>query len=184
MCIRDSSTRISKRGCYDNDYYGEVLGKKRDISEVVCHNCKVKGHYPNKYPAKKPLPGDSTTKWFSLHKTRSHSDNECMGQQATPQSLPPGSALPATISPATEACSFTFVASSSFSSIKKVGLQLLVDSGCSSHMVDPVMIPNADQHLREYQALQPPKIIEVTQPLELVYTDLSGTISPASGAGN
>ena len=26
--------------------------------------------------------------------------------------------------------------------------------------------------------------IEVTQPLELVYTDLSGPISPASGAGN
>ena len=31
-----------------------------------------------------------------------------------------------------------------------------------------------------------PKVarIEVTQPLELVYTDLSGPISPASGAGN
>ena len=27
-------------------------------------------------------------------------------------------------------------------------------------------------------------LIEVTQPLELVYTDLSGPISPASGAGN
>ena len=26
-------------------------------------------------------------------------------------------------------------------------------------------------------------LIEVTQPLELVYTDLSGPISPASGAG-
>ena len=97
---------------------------------------------------------------------------------------PPVSALPATLFPATETCLFTFVASSSFSSIKKGGLQLLVDTGCSPHMVDPDMIPNADQHLREYQALQPPKIIEVTQPLELVYTDLSGTISPASGAGN
>ncbi|CAN0596657.1 unnamed protein product, partial [Laminaria digitata] len=27
-------------------------------------------------------------------------------------------------------------------------------------------------------------LIDVTQPLELVYTDLSGPISPASGAGN
>ena len=63
-------------------------GKKRDVSEVVCHNCKVKGHYANKYPAKKPLPGDTTTKWCSLHKTRSHSDNECMTQKATPQSPP------------------------------------------------------------------------------------------------
>ena len=26
-------------------------------------------------------------------------------------------------------------------------------------MIDPDMIPNADQHLREYQALQPPKIV-------------------------
>ena len=53
-------------------------GKTRDISEVVCHNCKVKGQYANKCPAKKPLPGDTTTKWCSLHKTWSHSDNECM----------------------------------------------------------------------------------------------------------
>ena len=37
-------------------------GKTRDISEVVCYNYKVKGHYANKYPAKKPLPGDTTTK--------------------------------------------------------------------------------------------------------------------------
>ena len=75
-------------------------GKTRDISEVVCHNCKVKGQYANKCPAKKPLPGDTTTKLCSLHKTRLHSDNECMAQQATPQSRPPVSALPVTISPA------------------------------------------------------------------------------------
>ena len=37
-------------------------GKKRDVSEVVCHNCKVKGHYAKKCPGKKPLPGDTTTK--------------------------------------------------------------------------------------------------------------------------
>ena len=117
-------------------------GKKRYISEVVCHNCKVKGHYANKCPAKKPLPEDDTTKWCSLHKPWSHSDNECMAQQATPQSPPPVSALPATISPATETCPTPFVASSSFSSIKKMGLQLLVDSGCSPHMVDPAIIPN------------------------------------------
>ena len=35
---------------------------KKYIREVVCHNCKVKGHYANKCPAKKPLPGDTTTK--------------------------------------------------------------------------------------------------------------------------
>ena len=51
------------------------------------------------------------------------------------------------------------MASSSFSAIKKSGLQVLVDSGCSSNMVDPEMIPNAGQHLREYQALQPPKVV-------------------------
>ena len=71
--------------------------KNRDIGEVVCHNCKAKGHYANKCPAKKPLPGDTTTKWCSLHKTRSHSDNECMAQQATPQSRHPVSALLSTV---------------------------------------------------------------------------------------
>ena len=145
-------------------------GKNRDISEVICHNRKVKGHYANKCPAKKRLPGDTTTKWYALHKTRSHSDNECISQQATPKPLPPVSALPATISPATETCSFTMVASSSFSSTKKGGLQLLVDSGCSYHMVDPEMIPIADQHLREYQALQPPKIVYGTGSHELLTT--------------
>ena len=58
--------------------------------------------------------------------------------------------------PLPETCSFAFVASSSFLSVKKGGLQLLVDSGCSCHMVDPEMIPNVDQNLCEYQALQPP----------------------------
>ena len=64
-------------------------GKKRDISEVVFHSCKVKGHCAIKCRAKKPLPWDTTTKWCSLHKTRSYSDKECTAQQATPQSLPP-----------------------------------------------------------------------------------------------
>ena len=172
---------ISKRSCYDNGYYGKALGQEARLSEVVCYNCKVKGHYANKCPAKKPLPGDATTKWCSLHKTRSHSDNECMAQQATPQSTPPVSALPATISPATETCSFTFVASSSFSSIKKGGLQLLVDSGCSSHMVDPEMIPNADQHLREFQALRPPKIFYGAGSHELLAT---GTAKLTIGVEN
>ena len=53
-------------------------GKKRDRSEVVCHSCGIKGHHANKCPAKKLLPGDTTTKWGSLHKTRSHSHDECM----------------------------------------------------------------------------------------------------------
>ena len=59
--------------------------------------------------------------------------------------------------PLPETCSFTFVASSSFSSIKNGGLQLLVDSGCPSRMDDPEMIPNADQNLGEYSELHPPK---------------------------
>ena len=35
-------------------------GKKRDIGDVVSHNCKVKGHYANKNVR---LPGDTTTGW-------------------------------------------------------------------------------------------------------------------------
>ena len=37
-------------------------------------------------------------------------------------------------------------------------------------MVDPGMIPNADQHLREYQALQPPRIVCGAGSLELLAT--------------
>ena len=70
-----------------------------------------------------------------------------MAQQALPQPALPVSALPATISPAIETCSFIVVASSSFSSSKKGGLQQLVDSGRASPMVDPGMIPNTDQYL-------------------------------------
>ena len=83
-------------------------GKKRDIIEVVWHNRKVTGHYANKCPAKKTLPGDTTTNWCSLHKLRSHSDIGCMAQQVTPQSAPPVYALPATISHAAQTCSYTF----------------------------------------------------------------------------
>ncbi|CAN0303407.1 unnamed protein product, partial [Scytosiphon promiscuus] len=145
-------------------------GMKRDMSEVVCHHCKEKGHYANKCPTKNPPPGATGTKWCSLHKTASHSDNECMAQQATPESAPPVSALPATISPAAETCSFTFVASSSFSHVQKGEIQLLVDSGCSSHMVDPAMIPNAEQQLRQYQELQPPQRVYAAGSHELLAT--------------
>ena len=37
-------------------------------------------------------------------------------------------------------------------------------------MVDPEIIPNADQHLREYQALQPPRIVCGAGSLELLAT--------------
>ena len=91
-----------------------------------------------------------------------------MAQQTTPQSSPLVSALPSTIPPATETCSVTFVASSSF--INKGALQLLIDNSCSSQMVDPEMIPSADQHLREYQALQPPKMVYGAGSHELLAT--------------
>ena len=45
-------------------------GKKRDMSELICHNHKVEGHYAKKCPAKKPLPGDSSTTRCSLNKTQ------------------------------------------------------------------------------------------------------------------
>lgn len=55
-------------------------------------------------------------------------------------------------------CPFTFVATASIPHVEEGKFELLVDSGCSSHMVDPAMNPNAEQHLREYQALQPPQV--------------------------
>ena len=61
------------------------LGKKRDLSDLVCHNCKKKGQYSKKCRSNKPLRGDTTTKWCSVHKTRSHSDNECMAPQKNSQ---------------------------------------------------------------------------------------------------
>ena len=86
-----------------------------------------------------------------------------------------------TISLATQTCSFVFVASSPFSSIEEGGLQQLVDSGWSSFMVDPEMIPNANQHLREYQALQPLKIVYAAGSHELLAT---GTTKLTIGVEN
>ena len=48
-------------------------------------------------------------------------------------------------------------------------------------MVDPEMIPNADQHLREYQALQPPKIVYGAGSHELLAT---GTAKLTIGVEN
>ena len=48
-------------------------------------------------------------------------------------------------------------------------------------MVDPEMIPNADQHLREYQSLQPPKIVYGARPYELLAT---GTAKLTIGVEN
>ena len=104
-------------------------GKKRDISEVVCHNGKVKDHYANKCPAKKPLPGDTTTKWFS-HTRRGHIQTMRAWISRQPLNHSPLLLHCQRPFPLPETCSFTFVTRSSFSSIKKGGLQLLVDSGC------------------------------------------------------
>ena len=48
-------------------------------------------------------------------------------------------------------------------------------------MVDPEMIRNADQHLREYQALQPPKIVYGAGSHELLAT---GTANLTIGVEN
>lgn len=138
---------------------GKRSGMKRHMSEVMCHTFKVKGHCANKCSAISPLTGATRTKSCSLHKTPSHSDDECMAQQASPESVNPVFALPATISTAAGTCSFTFVASSYVSCTKNGGLQLLVDSDCSSNIIDLAIISNADNHLREYQVLHPPKIV-------------------------
>ena len=48
-------------------------------------------------------------------------------------------------------------------------------------MVDPEMIPNADQYLREYQALQPPNITYGAGSHELLAT---GTVNITIGVEN
>ena len=51
-------------------------------------------------------------------------------------------------------------------------------------MVDPEMLPNADQHLREYQALQPPKIVYGARSRELLATGTANlTIGVENSAG-
>lgn len=62
------------------------------------------------------------------------------------------------VTPALRLC-LSFVASSSVSSVTNEGLQLLVDSGCSSHTIDPAMISIADYHPAAYHALLPPKTV-------------------------
>ena len=51
-------------------------------------------------------------------------------------------------------------------------------------MVDPEVILNADQHLREYQALQPPKIVYGARSRELLATGTANlTIGVENSAG-
>ena len=83
-----------------------------------------------------------------------------MAQQATPQSSPPVSALPATIFPLPQRLAHLPAwQARRFRPLRKVGYNYWSTTAAQSHMVDPEMIPTADQHLREYQALQPPKIV-------------------------
>ena len=52
-------------------------------------------------------------------------------------------------------------------------------------MVGPEMIPNADQHLREYRALLPPKIVYGAGSHELLATGTAKlTIGVENTAGN
>ena len=54
--------------------------------------------------------------------------------------------------------------------MKKGGLQLLVKSGCSAHMIDPTTIPNAEQHLHQHQELRPPQTVYRAGSHELLAT--------------
>lgn len=96
-----------------------------------------------------------------------------MAQQETPQSSRPVSCLPAGMSVATEAFKFPFVARALVLSIKK-GLQLLlVENGCSSHMVDPATIQNAKQHSRQYKELRSPHVVFRAELHELSATGMA-----------
>ena len=54
---------------------------------IICHNCGIAGHYkigcaiPNKTNEKKAGSGSGGKKWCNVHKTTSHSDDECYEQQ-------------------------------------------------------------------------------------------------------
>ena len=87
-----------------------------------------------------------------------------------PQSDSPVSATPATVSPA--ALFLIYVGSKLIiSSDKKGELQLLVDRGCSSHMVDPATILNAEQHLRKYEDLRSLQIVGGAGSHEMLATE-------------
>ena len=61
------------------------------------------------------------------------------------------------------------------------GLTLLVDGGCSCHMVDPATIPNAEPHLHQYQELRPPQTVDGGGSHELLST---GTVMLMLGVDN
>lgn len=139
--------------------------KQRDLSEIVRHKCKATGNYGNKCPNNKSycwghdinvvLPTQNmVTLGQRIQGSAGQTADACSST-----SFPCFCAATDSPLPCCRELLSSFVATSSVPSAKKGGLKLVVDSGCSSRMTNPAIIPNTERHLCEYQALQPPKVL-------------------------
>lgn len=128
-----------------------------------------KGHVVNKCPTTiAPLLGHGTH-WCSLYKSRTHSDEARKPQMGTSSSsapttakaVYPASPLHASDSPthelSTEPFAFAFLTSASHITPSQV-VELLVDSGCSAHILETCLIFDLHSHVKESVRLEPLKI--------------------------
>lgn len=117
----------------------------------LCRNCKGKGHSANKCPASKPLPGDTTAKWGSLHKTRSHSKQWVQGSTGYTLANPSITSLCFCVSseycPCCRDLFVAFMASSPPSRRKGYSYR---PTTAAIPYGRPHDTPNAEQHLREH----------------------------------
>lgn len=121
-----------------------------------------------------PLP-EGGTKWCSPHKSHRYPDGDCKAQMASSSFSAPITAnavehtLPLNISDSPpsyssthdsdpEPCAITFLTSASDMKPSQ-RVELLINSGCSTHTLNPCLIADLDSHTRESLGLEPPKII-------------------------
>ncbi|CAN0468046.1 unnamed protein product, partial [Discosporangium mesarthrocarpum] len=120
---------------------GNQVAPKADVGRDnprsgLCFNCHKAGHRARNCPLKKHQTS-KPKKWCSLHKTNTHSNEECRVQQKSAGIQDEGTADTTALVTTT---SIAFQATTSQPQTRSstgAKLILMVDSGCTDHMLDP-----------------------------------------------
>ncbi|CAN0496411.1 unnamed protein product, partial [Discosporangium mesarthrocarpum] len=125
----------------------------------LCFNCHKAGHRARNCPLKKHQIS-KPKKWCSLHKTKNHSNEECRVQQKSAGIQDEGTADTMALVTTT---SIAFQATTSQPQTRSrtgTKLILMVDSGCTDHMLDPELFTqDIDNVLANYIMLKTPRSV-------------------------
>ncbi|CAM9146749.1 unnamed protein product, partial [Discosporangium mesarthrocarpum] len=124
-----------------------------------CFNCHKVGHRARNCPLKKHQTS-KPKKWCSLHKTKTHSNEECRVQQKSAGIQDEGTADTTALFITT---SIAFQATTSQPRTRSstgAKLILMVDSGCTDRMLDPELFTqDIDNVLANYTMLKTPRSV-------------------------